>query len=263
LLETGDWLAINGESIYGAGAFELDKNLHDWGRITMKQSDGKTRLYLHVYNWPLNKRLPLSGITTAPVKIYLLADKQKQPLPYTHEGPFTDIKLPALQPDKDVSVVVAEYDGTPETEQGLAGRSTDGGYSLTYDNQTGDKILKTERKSRDGTVPPHVVMKTPQRLTWRIYVDTPGDKTVDVSYSYQGKSTGGKITCLTPGTKITHAIEPTGQTVGEPNSDWVIDRYLSHRLGTIHFPKAGMYELEFEIAPDKKSEVRFQWIWMK
>jgi alpha-L-fucosidase len=263
LLEIGDWLAVNGESIYGAEAFESDKNLHDWGRITMKQSDGKTRLYLHVYNWPLNKRLPLSGITTAPAKIYLLADKQRLPLPHTHGGPFTDIKLPALQPDKYVSVVVAEYDGTPETVQGLAGISTDGGYSLTCDNLAGDETLQTERTSRGGTVPSHVVIKTPRRLTWRFYVDTPGDKTVDVSYSYQGKSTGGKITCLMPGVKIAHAIEPTGQTVGEPNSNWVVDRFLSHRLGTVHFPEAGIYELGFEIAPDKNGEVRFQWIWLK
>jgi alpha-L-fucosidase len=264
LLEIGDWLEINGESIYGAEAFELDKNLHDWGKITMKRDGGKTRIYLHVYNWPLNRRLPLSGITTAPEKIYLLADKQKQTLSCTHAGPFTDIKLPAMQPDKYVSVVVVEYDGTPHVEQGLTGISTDGGYSLTCENQSSDKTLPTERKSRGGTIPPHATIRTPQRLAWRLYVDRAGDKTVDVSYSYQGKQPGGKITCLMSGaTQMTHAIEPTGKTVGEPNSNWVIDRFLSHRLGTIHFPEAGIYELEFEIAPARNSEVGFQWIWLK
>ncbi|MDR1407535.1 MAG: alpha-L-fucosidase [Tannerella sp.] len=263
LLEIGDWLEINGESIYGAQAFDLDKNLHDWGKITMKQDNGKTRLYLHVYNWPLNKRLPLTGVASAPSKVYLLADKQKQPLPCTHEGPFTDIRLPALQPDRYVSVVVAEYDGMPDVEPALAGISTDGGYSLTYDNQSGDRKLTTARKSRGGTIPSHAVITTPQRLKWRIYVDRAGDRTVDVSYSYQGKPAGGKISCLMPGTQIAHTVEPTGKTVGEPNSNWIVDRFLSHRLGAIHFPQAGIYELEFEIAPDKNREISFQWIWVK
>jgi alpha-L-fucosidase len=159
---------------------------------------------------------------------------------------------------------VAEYDGIPETEQGLAGMSTGGGYSLTYDNRSGDTPLQTVRKARGGTVPPHAVINTaPQRLKWRIYIDRAGDRTVDVSYSYQGKTAGGKITCLMPGVNIAHTVEPTGKTVGEPNSNWVIDRFLSHRLGTIHFPKEGIYELEFEIAPERNGEIQFQWFWLE
>jgi alpha-L-fucosidase len=263
LLEIGEWLEINGESIYGAEAFELDGNMHDWGKITAKRAGNMTRLYLHVYNWPLNRHLPLTGITDAPDRVYLLADKQQQPLPYTHDGAFTDIALPALQPDRRISTVVAEYAGTPGTVQGLAGMSTDGGYSLTCNNQSGNSTVETERKSRGGTVPSHAVIRTPQRLAWRIYVDKAGDRTVDVSYSYQGKPAGGKITCLASGAQLTHAIEPTGKTVGEPNSNWIVDRFLSHRLGTVHFPKAGIYELELEIAPARNSEVGFQWIWLK
>ncbi|MDR1780974.1 MAG: alpha-L-fucosidase [Tannerella sp.] len=262
LLEIGEWLNINGEAIYGAEAFDLDKNLHDWGKITAKRDGNTTRLYLHVYNWSLNKHLPLTGITSAPSKVYLLADKQRQPLTFTHEGPFTDILLPAMQPDKYVSVVVAEYDGTPEIVQNLAAISTEGGYSLTYENSVGDKTLKAERKGRGGTVPVHIDVKTTQRLKWKIYVDRAGEKTIDVSYTYQGTATGGMISCLAP-TKLTHNIAPTGKTVGEPNSNWVVDRYLSHRIGTVNFPAAGIYELEFEIAPPKDSTVGFQWIWVK
>ncbi|MDR1332129.1 MAG: alpha-L-fucosidase [Tannerella sp.] len=263
LLDVGDWLEVNGESIYGAEAFDLDRNLHDWGRITAKRDGGRTRLYLHVYNWPLNKRLPLSGVTARPAKVYLLADKQRQALPFTHEGPFTDIRLPEMQPDRYVSVVVAEYDGVPGVEPGLAGVSTGGGYALTCANLSDGNTLRTERKSRGGTVPAHAVLKTPQRLKWRIYVDRAGDRAVDVSYSYQGKAAGGKISCLMPDARLEHVIEPTGKTVGEPNSNWVVDRFLSHRMGTVHFPKAGIYELEFEIAPGRNSEVGFQWIWIQ
>ncbi len=30
LEEMGQWLLVNGSSIYGAQAFDLDKNMHDW-----------------------------------------------------------------------------------------------------------------------------------------------------------------------------------------------------------------------------------------
>jgi len=262
LLEIGNWLEINGEAIYGAEAFDLNKDLHDWGKITMKRDGNKTRLYLHVYNWPLLKHLPLSGITDSPAKVYLLADKQKQALKFTHQGPFTDIQLPDMQPDNFVSVVVAEYDSYPQTVQGLAALTTDAGYSLTYSNITNSTTLKAERKSRGGTIPSHVTVNAPQRLKWKIYVDKAGEKTVDVSYSYQGTVGGGKIVCLAP-TKLEHAIAPTGKTVGEPNSNWVIDKYLSRKIGKINFPAAGIYELEFEITPPKNETLDFQWIWVQ
>ncbi|MDR1746775.1 MAG: alpha-L-fucosidase [Tannerella sp.] len=263
LHEIGQWLEINGDAIYGAGAFDLDNNLHDWGKITAKQDGNRTKLYLHVYNWPLNKQLYLTGISTPPVKVYLLADKQRQPLSFTHEGVFTGIQLPVLQPDQYVSVVVAEYDRAPEAVQELVAKTTDGGYSMTYENQFTDKTLIIQKKSREGTVPAHAVVKTPTTMKWRFYVDQPGVKKVDVSYSFQGKKAGGKIVCRVADRELSQIIEPTGKTVGEPNSNWVIDRFLSHRLGEISFPQTGFYEMETEITPDKNSELQFQWVWIK
>jgi Alpha-L-fucosidase len=261
LLEIGRWLEVNGESVYGAEAADLDKDLHDWGRITMKKDGGKTKLYLHVFNWPFNKQLNFTGITTKPEAIYLLADKQKKQLAFTHDGPFTRIQLPVSNPDPYVSVVVVEYDNQPVPEQGLVAKTTDGGYSFIYSNNVINKGLITERKSRGGTIPQHVKMTTPQKLKWRFYIDKPGVKTVDISYSLQGKD-GGKIVCVTPGFTLSHNFLQTGKTVGEPNSNWVIDRYLSHRIGEITFSKTGIYDLEFEITPPENEELKFQWMWM-
>ncbi len=36
LEDIGQWLAVNGESIYGSGAFDLDSDQHDWGTITIR-----------------------------------------------------------------------------------------------------------------------------------------------------------------------------------------------------------------------------------
>ncbi|MGC9352638.1 MAG: alpha-L-fucosidase [Mariniphaga sp.] len=264
MLEMGKWFAINGESIYGAEAFDLDKNMHDWGKITCKKEGSKTKLYLHVFNWPMNKELNLTGIFNQPEKIYLLADKQQKPLKFNHTEVFTQIGLPVLEPDPYISVVVAEYGDYPETVQNLIAKTTDGGYSLTPHNRlNSEHEIKIQPKSKSGTIPEHARITQSQKIKWKIYMEEPGNKTVDISYSYQGKKPNGKLKIRTAETALTHEIEPTGKTVGEPNSDWVIDNFKSYRLGKIHFLKEGFYEIDLELQPDRKKEFLFQWIWLK
>lgn len=264
MLEMGKWLKVNGESIYGAEAFDLDKDLHDWGKITCKKEGSKTKLYLHVFNWPLNKKLNFTGVSIKPEKIYLLTDKQKKPLPFKHTGVFTQIDLPALEPDPYISVVVVEFDEYPLTVRNLVAKTTDAGYSLIPRNRMQSKEeIKIQPRSKRGTIPEHAPISGSQKMKWKIYVDEPRIKTVDVSYSFQGKNTGGKLMVRGAETVLTHKIEPTGKTVGEPNSDWVIENFKSFRVGEIRFPEKGFYEIDLEVQPDRKEEVLFQWIWLE
>lgn len=264
MLEMGKWLNVNGESIYGAEAFDLDKDMHDWGKITCKKDGNKTKLYLHVFNWPLNKKLNLTGISTKPEKIYLLTDKQKKPLEFSHTEVFTHIGLPVLEPDPYISVLVLEYNEYPETVQNLVAMTTQGGYSLTPRNLTqSEEEINIQPKGRRGTVPEHMAVTRSQKMKWKIYIEEPGSKKVDIFYSFQTKNPGGKLEISSAQTVLTHKIEYTGKTVGEPNSDWVIDNFKSYRPGEIYFPEKGFYEIELSIAPEKKEEVLFQWIWLE
>jgi alpha-L-fucosidase len=264
MLEMGKWLKINGESIYGAEAFDLDKNLHDWGKITCKQTAEGFRLYLHVFTWPLQKKLYLTGIPDAPQKIYLLADKQKSNLNFAHSGVVSNIDLPFQQPDPYVSVVVVEYKTKPGIVDGLIAKTVDGGFSLLPQNQNPvDESLFMVDKSRGGTVPPHTEISNNKVFTWKIYVDEPGEKNIDVSYSFQNESERSKLTITAVGKTFSHVVINTGKTVGEPNQNWVIDNYKSNRLGTINFPEKGFYEIKLNVAPAKNEVVNFQWIWVK
>jgi alpha-L-fucosidase len=56
----GRWMKVNGESIYGATASPIGKP--EWGRVTAKTVDGKTTLYLHVFDWPSNGSLPIRDL---------------------------------------------------------------------------------------------------------------------------------------------------------------------------------------------------------
>lgn len=265
MLEMGEWLDANGESIYGAEAFDLDKDLHDWGKITYKPStDGKHLLYLHVYNWPYNQKLPITGIKSKPVKSYVLRDKFRFPLNVDHNDVFTEISLPYKQPDPLITVVVLEYDQKPEITDGLVAKTVDGGYSLTQENlisEVGNKTVKGV--DRRGTVPAHILVNDTYQCSWKIFVDNPGTMTMDVSYSFQGEKPEGRISVSAANSTVKHNAAPTGLTVGEPNRNYHIDNFVSNKLGRIDFPKKGIYEISLEVDAKKGNPIKFQWLWVE
>ncbi|MEM7484586.1 MAG: alpha-L-fucosidase [Bacteroidota bacterium] len=264
LEEIGQWLTINGNSIYGAQAFDLSKDMHDWGKITCKKlKDGKALIFLHVHNWPLHKQLPVTGIKSKPKKIYLLADKQKVPLDFHFNNVIINVDLPEKQPDEYISTIVLEFDSYPDTEVNLVAKSTYGGYSLTPNNLP--KLISDYPivgAARKGTVPDHIKVKESSDFQWRIYVENPISVYADVSYSSQSKQNQGKITIKGANLKIDGEIRFTGSTVGEPNLDWHIDSFNPHRIGVLDFPKPGYYDITLNIVPDNEKSVDFQWLFL-
>lgn len=264
MLAMGEWLAVNGDAIYGAQAFDLRRDLHDWGKITWKATAAGNRLFLHVFNWPLSKTLALTGIKASPQRVYLLADKQKAALPFDHRGIVTRIQLPPLQPDPYVSVVVVEYGDKPDVVNGLVASTEDRGYSLTPQNQFPvDQGLVVQRKQRRGTVPSHVAVEEDKVFRWRIYVDEPGEAHLDVSYSCQHATSQMSMMVRVGKQVLSHQVVATGKTIGEPRQNWVIDNFKCTRLGALHFATPGFYNIELEVLPGKGEAVQFQWLWLK
>jgi alpha-L-fucosidase len=265
LQEIGQWLDVNGESIYGSGAFGLRRDLHDWGRITYKAAPtGVHTLYLHIYNWPYNNRLPLTGVATAPRKAHVLQDKQRSPLAFSHDGLLTTVSVPALPPDGRVSVIALEYDEKPVAVEGLAARTVDGGHSLRH----GNRVFEQGERSvvvpaRGGTVPKHVVVESEYTCRWRVFVEKAGRMRIDASYSAQGEGDLGTLSVHAGSSALAHVVEPTGRTVGEPNQGWHIDNFASHRVGVIALPEPGVYEVSMKVKAGSGDAVKFQWLWLK
>jgi alpha-L-fucosidase len=264
LLAMGKWLSVNGESIYGSQAFDLVKDQHDWGKITNRQMpDGSSRLYLHIYNWPLSHRLPVTGISEKPVRSYLLADLEQKEIPFTHHGAMTVLDLPEEAPDPLVSVVVLEYDRHPSAEDGLTAQSVYGGYSLSparANNQQGNSRLSPA--TRRGTVPAHIKVSEKSTYSWRIYVDKAMSLNADVSYSFQGEEGKGSLSVGSQAGTLKATFIPTRLFVGEPNAGWEIESFNSHRLGRLEFTQAGYYDITLDIVPRKGEELAFQWLWL-
>ena len=264
LLAMGSWLTVNGESIYGSQAFDLVKDQHDWGKITCKiLQDGSTRLYLHVYNWPLSHRLPVTGVLNKPTRAYLLGDPEQSEIPFTTTEAMTVLNLPKEQPDPFVSVVVLEYESYPETVDGLAAQSVYGGYSLTPLNASQLKgNTKLQAPSRFGTFPSHIEVMELSKYQWRLFIDKPKTLYTDASYNYQGEEGRGMVSVKSEVGSLSAKFQSTGEFVGEPNSDWQIGSFNAHRLGKLEFSEPGYYDIILEVMPQGDEKVDFQWLWL-
>jgi len=111
LKEIGDWMGRNSEAIYGTSASPF-RGL-SWGRCTQKAINGGTRLYLHVFDWPMDGNLFVPGLLNRAQRAFPLAGASDQVLTLTQKEDGVLIGLGSLHPDKPVTVVVLDIDGAP------------------------------------------------------------------------------------------------------------------------------------------------------
>lgn len=104
LAAVGRWMQVNGESIYGTQASPFERT--PWGRCTQKTLDGKTRLYLHVFQWPKDGKLVVPQLSGKPIAARLLDGKKQVPLDASDGG--ATVTLPSEAPDKIATVVAVE-----------------------------------------------------------------------------------------------------------------------------------------------------------
>jgi alpha-L-fucosidase len=108
LQEVGKWMEKYGESIYGTAPGPIEKP--EWGRCTAKDN----RLYLHVFEWPTDEKIVVSGIDKKVKKVYLLADPDGNNLKFECLGSgdvvieLDTISLPTQALDISDTVIVLE-----------------------------------------------------------------------------------------------------------------------------------------------------------
>ena len=105
----GRWLGEYGESIYGTEASPLPET--PWGRCTMKRVENRTRLYLHVFDWP-SPGLVVRGLGNRSIRAFLLNDPDTA-LKLGHGVGSVAIAMPKAAPHPNASVVVLEFEGPP------------------------------------------------------------------------------------------------------------------------------------------------------
>jgi alpha-L-fucosidase len=106
----GDWLKVNGNAIYGVERTTLPINA--WGESTIRGNI----IYLHVFNWPNDKKLVVGGLKSDVKNAYFLADPDKKKLEIKRLNEMDlFIHVPKTAPDTINTVIVLECNGAIET----------------------------------------------------------------------------------------------------------------------------------------------------
>ncbi|MHC5075548.1 MAG: alpha-L-fucosidase [Planctomycetota bacterium] len=109
LQEVGKWMDKFGESIYATIPAPVPKP--DWGRLTAKDD----KLFLHVFDWPMDDMLVVDSIEAEIKNAYLLADKEQNKLSFEKSEEQTIIELNTISMypdalDSSDTVIVLETD---------------------------------------------------------------------------------------------------------------------------------------------------------
>lgn len=225
LREVGQWVRLNGESIYGTSASPFPEL--DWGRCTVAGD----RLYLHVFKWPQDGVLELAGLKNEVKKAHMLLIPSP-PLALSRDGNTVYITVPTKPLDVNDTVVVLEIEGTPEVEPPVTVQ--EGESAVTLDHITAVTAGKAvKRFNRRGRFHISKWMTPEDTATWQVRIRKPGRYLVKIEYAAQQEWAGGDYQVSVDEQLLSATVEHTG--------DWY--EYKQFEIGTVDLGEAGQHEL--------------------
>ena len=118
LARIGTWMETNGEAIYGTAASPF--TALPFGRCTQKRlAQGRTRLYLHVFEWPISADGATNSLVIPALKNEIVAVRMLGATSFvssaTRLGDGWSISIPVIAPDSVSSVIAVDVVGIPAT----------------------------------------------------------------------------------------------------------------------------------------------------
>jgi alpha-L-fucosidase len=231
LKAVGDWLQVNGDSIYGANMGPFRRL--PWGRCTAKPG----KLYLHVFDWPEGE-LEVPGLTNEVQKAYLLANADQGPLKVTRSETGIQVEVPGEAPDAIDTVVVLEIEGEPEVEEFIS-QSPDGTVSLrAVDADVHGNTARYESGGGKDNI--GYWTDTSDWVSWDVRVTKPGTFGATITYACDRGSGGSTYRVNVADQQLDGEIRETGS--------WT--DFVTEDLGTIRLAEAG--QCQFSVVPVTK-----------
>jgi len=98
----GEWLARNGEAVYGTRSGPLQ------GTEEYRSTQRPGKLYLHVFHWPVDGVITIAHLAQSVTGAHLLADAGRTALRVEQRGSAVTVHGPAQAPDAADTVIVLE-----------------------------------------------------------------------------------------------------------------------------------------------------------
>jgi alpha-L-fucosidase len=234
LKRVGEWVAANGESIYGTTRSPFPPL--PWGSCTVKGS----KLYLHVFDWPEDGVLTLTGLHNRVEGAYLLVDKSQR-LPIQQANQAVYITVPTEPVDVGNTVVVVKLDGSPRVDPPVVVQQADGAVELGFvEARTGGATMK--RFNRDGKF--HISKWTgpEDTIAWTVDFNRAGDYQAAITYAAQENWQGQPYSVMLGDSRVTAEVQHTG--------DWY--EYDTMDLGVVNVTEPGQYTVT--IRPDSNGD---------
>lgn len=252
LEDLGKWLGHYGQAVYGNTGVGLRPTQHDWGKMTKSGKD----VYLHVFNWPLDQNLRVSGISTPPKSVQLLLQNgQTRALNFEQHGPLIHIKVPKRPADGHNSVIKMEMEDIV-LDQNIGAESTFGGFALNSSNLLNKKNFTIKRY--DGTRPERIITSA-EPLQWEVYLPEEGTYKIDVSAHNPGGSPL-PVEIKVGDTLLKGSLSPDGKVVVEPNEKNYTDEFTDRQMGEIILKAPGKSKVEFRVNGNKELWLNRIWI---
>ena len=199
----GNWMKVNGESIYGTTRNPL--SIQSWGEVTQKGN----ALYLHVFQWSDNGKLVVGGLNAKVENATLLADALKKPLKCSSlNNRDLVIKLPRIAPDSLNSVIKLTYSGTLKSDSVRLLSSHQSNQLLVFDATLyGGGFKYGDGKPNNEFVTYWKNKK--QYLTWEFRLNEPAEFTLKLKYNTDKKDEKGQVIVEIDGQKYPLSYEST------------------------------------------------------
>ena len=108
LAAMGAWMKVNARAIQGTMANPFPEP-PAWGRVTRAVNpDQSDRLYLHVFDWPKDGKLRLSGLISEPKAVQILGQRTRNLWPSEKDGDAWVFHLPTEPLDPICTVVAVD-----------------------------------------------------------------------------------------------------------------------------------------------------------
>ncbi len=107
LKRVGEWMDVNSESVYGAGVSPIKVR---WIREVGASTARPGKIYLHLFDWPEDRKIFLPRFYLDVKKAYMLADPAQTPLEFDRYRRSLMIHLGEEAPDEINSVLVVEHE---------------------------------------------------------------------------------------------------------------------------------------------------------